>query len=135
MKKNNMSIKNTDMDNMDFLDRIHQDALRVLEEVGVRVESPRVRQIFEDTGMAAYDEETKHLHILPPLIEQALTTSPKRDQYWIPENSFGIGGTAPFVYDDATRDLIPPTFEHLKKIASIANEADVVNFMARGVLL
>ncbi len=124
-----------DLDDLDLIDQIHTDALRVLEEVGVRVESQRVRQIFEETGMAAYDEETRHLHVLSPLIEQALSTAPKRDQYWIPENSFGIGGTAPFVYDDETRDLIPPTFEHLKKIASIANEADEVKFMARGVLL
>lgn len=135
MEKTKMNERNKDLDNIDLLDLIHKDALRVLEEVGVRVESQRVRQIFEDTGMAAYDEETRHLHILSPLIEQTLSTAPKRDQYWIPENSFGIGGTAPFVYDDTTRDLIPPTFEHLKKIATIANEADVVNFMARGVLL
>lgn len=133
--KSSMDERSTDMDDMDLLDRIHQDALRVLEEVGVRVESQRVRQIFEDTGLAAYDEESRHLHILSPLIEQALSTAPKRDQYWIAENSFGIGGTAPFVYDDETRDLVPPTFEHLKKIATIANEADVVDFMARGVLL
>lgn len=126
---------NTGLDNIDLLDRIHMDALRVLEEVGVRVESQRVRQIFEETGMAAYDEKTRHLHILSPLIEQTLATAPKRDSYWIPENSFGIGGTAPFVYDDSTRDLIPPTFEHLRKIATIANDADEVKFMARGVLL
>ena len=135
MEKTKMNERNKDLDNIDLLDRIHKDALRVLEEVGVRVESQRVRRIFEDTGLAAYDEETKHLHILSPLIEQALLTAPKRDQYWIPENSFGIGGTAPFVYDDTACDLRPPTFEDLKKIATIANEADVVNFMARGVLL
>jgi trimethylamine---corrinoid protein Co-methyltransferase len=135
MEKTKMVQKSGELDNIDLLDRIHKDALRVLEEVGVHVESQRVRRLFEDTGMAAYDEETKHLHILSPLIEQTLSTAPKRDKYWIPEDSFGIGGTAPFVYDDTSCDLIPPTFEHLKKIATIANEADVVNFMARGVLL
>ena len=25
-------------------------------------------------------------------MEQALTTAPKRDRFWIPENSFGVGG-------------------------------------------
>jgi trimethylamine:corrinoid methyltransferase-like protein len=68
-------------------------------------------------------------------VEQALNTTPKRDQYWIPENAFGVGGTAPFVYDDDTGELVEPTFEHLKKIADIVNEADVVEFMARGVLI
>lgn len=119
----------------DYLEQIHKDALKVLEEVGVKCSSPRVKAVFEDTGLAAYDESTGHIHVLSALVEQALTTAPKRDQYWIPENAFGVGGTAPFVHDDQTGELVQPTFEHLKKIASIVNEADVVDFMARGVLI
>ncbi len=119
----------------DYLERIHQDALRVLEEVGVKCETQEVRKVFEETGMAAFDESTGHIHVLRPLVEQALDTTPKRDRYWIPDNSFGVGGTAPFVYDDQNGDLVEPTFDHLTRIASIVNEADVVNFMARGVLI
>ena len=119
----------------DFLDRIHQDALRVLEEVGVKCASTEIRQIFEDTGLAAFDETTGHLHVLSPLVEQAINTAPKRDEFWIPGNSFGVGGTAPFVYDDQSGELIEPTFEHLARIAKIVDQADVVNFMARGVLI
>ena len=118
-----------------FLEKIHQDALQVLEEVGVRCPSSEVRQIFEDTGLAAFDETTQHLHVLSPLVEQAIDVAPKRDAYWIPENSFGVGGTAPFVYDDDTGELVLPTFEHLVKIAKTVNDADVVDFMARGVLI
>ncbi|MDY6881421.1 MAG: trimethylamine methyltransferase family protein [Desulfatiglans sp.] len=123
------------LEDREFLGRIHKDALRVLEEVGVKCESQEVRRIFEDTGMAAFDESTGHIHILSPLVDQALHTTPKRDQYWIPENSFGVGGTAPFVYDDGSGDLVEPTLDHLVRIAQIVNEADVVNFMARGVLI
>ncbi len=122
-------------DNNDLLKLIHNDAVRVLEEVGVKCENEELRTVFEDTGLAAFDETTGHIHVLSPLVEQALSTIPKRDQYWIPENSFGVGGTAPFVYDDDTGDLIPPTFDHLVKIAKIVNDADVINFMARGVLI
>jgi len=118
-----------------FLEKIHQDALQVLEEVGVKCASPKVREIFESTGLAAFDDSTGHLHVLAPLVEQAINMAPKRDQYWIPENAFGVGGTAPFVYDDETGELVEPTFEHLAKIAGIVNEADEVNFMARGVLI
>lgn len=119
----------------DYLERIHGDALQVLEEVGVKCASPEIREIFEETGLAAFDETTGHIHVLTPLVEQALNAAPKRDQYWIPENSFGVGGTAPFVYDDQTGELVEPTFEHLARIAKIVNEADVVQFMARGVLI
>lgn len=122
-------------DDNDLLDRIHQDALQVLEETGVFCPSAEIRQIFEDTGLAAFDETTGHLHVLAPLVEQALATAPKRDQYWIGENAFGIGGTAPFVYDDQSGELIPPTFAHLAQIAKIAQASDEVAFMARGVLL
>jgi trimethylamine:corrinoid methyltransferase-like protein len=125
----------TPLENSELIDRIHSDALRVLEEVGVRCESPTVRKVFEDTGLAAYDESRNHLHVLSPLVEQALTTVPKRDKYWIPENSFGVGGTAPFVHDDETGELIEPTFDHLTHIARTVEEADGVEFMARGVLL
>jgi trimethylamine:corrinoid methyltransferase-like protein len=120
---------------MDLIEKIHLDALRVVEEVGVKCESLEVRQIFEETGLAAYDEITGHIHVLTPLVEQALKTAPKRDQYWIPENAFGVGGTAPFLYDDETGELVEPTFEHLARIAQIVNEADAVQFMARGVLI
>ncbi len=118
-----------------YLQGIHRDALRVLEELGVKCRSLEVRQIFEDTGLAAYDETTGHIHVLSPLVEQALNTAPKRDQYWIPENAFGVGGTAPFVYDDHSGELVEPTFEHLAKIAKTVNDAGVVQFMARGVLV
>lgn len=121
--------------NNDLLKTIHQDALRVLEEVGVKCTSPEIRQIFGNTGLAAFDETTGHLHVLTPLVEQALNTAPKRDQYWIPENSFGVGGTAPFVYDDQSAELVEPAFEHLAKIAKTVNEADVIHFMARGILI
>ncbi|MCJ7810058.1 MAG: trimethylamine methyltransferase family protein, partial [Desulfobulbaceae bacterium] len=125
---------------MDFelnglLEKIHTDALWVLEEVGVKCVSKEIRQIFEDTGLAAFDESSGHIHVLSPLIEQVLATAPKRDQYWIPEDSFGVGGTAPFLYDDATGELVEPTLEHLARIATIVNDADVIQFMARGVLI
>ena len=124
-----------DLEKSDFLEKVHQDALQILEEVGVKCTSPEARQIFEETGMAAFDESTGHIHVLSPLVEQALGTAPKRDQYWIPENSFGVGGTAPFVYDDESGELVEPTFKHLARIATIVNESDVISFMARGVLI
>jgi len=118
-----------------YLDQIHTDALRVLEETGVKCGSMQVRQILEETGLAAFDETTGHIHLLSPLVEQALTTTPKRDQYWIGENSFGVGGTAPFIYDAAKEDLVAPTFKDIARIATIVDQSDQIDFMARGVLI
>jgi putative intracellular protease/amidase len=55
-----------------MLTRVHQDALRILEEVGVRCTSLEIQNLLADTGLAAYDETTGHLHVLAPLVEQAL---------------------------------------------------------------
>lgn len=118
-----------------WLEKIHRDALRVLEEVGVKCISPKIRELFEGTGLAAFDETTGHLHVLSPLVEQVLATTPKRGQFFVPENAFGVGGTAPFVHDDSTGELIPPTLEHTVQIAKIVNDTDVIEFMARGVLV
>ena len=66
-----------DLESKGLLEQIHADALRVLEEVGVKCVSKEVRRIFEDTGLAAFDESTGHIHVLSPLIEQVLTTLQK----------------------------------------------------------
>jgi trimethylamine---corrinoid protein Co-methyltransferase len=120
---------------LNLTDAIHRDALQILEQVGVNFKSARLRDLYENTGLAAYDETTGNLHILPELVHQALTTAPKRKDYWIPENSFGIGGTAPFLYDDLTGELVEPTLHDLARIATIANNSPEVDFMARGVLI
>ena len=118
-----------------WTDRIHAEALAVLEETGVHCRNEEVRRIFEDTGLAAFDDTTGHIHILPELITQALTTAPRRDAFFVPPNAFGIGGTAPFVFDDMTEDLVPPTLTHVAEIARIADRSAPVAFMARGVLV
>ena len=68
------------MDELKILDQIHLDALRVLEETGVKCASTEVRQIFEETGLAAFDESTGHIHVLTPLVEQALKRKALRNQ-------------------------------------------------------
>lgn len=118
-----------------MLARIHADALRILEEVGVRCASAEVQEILVDTGLAAYDDTTGHLHVLTPLVEQTLATTPGRANYWIPPNSFGVGGTAPFVFDDLSGELVAPTLADVARIATIVDQAQQVNFMARGVLV
>lgn len=119
----------------DYLQRIHQDGLRILEEVGIKCQSTEIRNILEDTGMAAYDDGSGHIHILSPLVEQALNYVPGKESFWVKDNSFGIGGTAPFIYDDEGGELRMPELDDVARIAQIANEATAVQFMHRGVLV
>jgi trimethylamine:corrinoid methyltransferase-like protein len=132
---NTDTIKVPGQDTRNMLSRIHRDALHVLEEVGMKCTSAEARSVLTDTGLAAYDDTTGHLHVLAPLVEQALAITPGREAYWIPPNSFGVGGTAPFVFDDLSGELIPPTLADVARIAKIVDQAEPVNFMARGVLV
>ena len=119
----------------DYLERIHQDSIRILEEVGIKCHSPELRKILENTGMAAYDDSSGHIHILSPLVEQALSSAPGKKSFWVEDNSFGVGGTAPFVYDDEGGELRMPNLNDVARIAQIVNEAAAVKFMHRGVLV
>jgi len=100
------------LENLELLDQIHRDALWVLEEARVKCDSSEVRRIFKATGSVALDESIGYLYVLAPFVEQALATAPKRDHYWIPRNSFGVRGTAPFVFDDLTKVGAHPTVKH-----------------------
>jgi len=105
------------LENLELMDQIHPDALRVLEEAGVKCDSSEVRQIFKATGSVAFDETICHLYVLALLVEQALATTFTRDHYWILRNSCGVGETDPFVFDDLTEDWLQPTVKHPVRIA------------------
>lgn len=115
---------------------IHEEACQVLEDVGIKceTENPKIIKTFEDTGCAGYDPTTKRIHILKPLVDESLSTAPKREKFvgLVPERSFGSGGTAPYVYDENIRDWIQPDVrKHVAQIAKIA-EKYKVPFIFRG---
>ena len=55
---------------------IHQESLRILNDVGVLSHSPKARKILKEHG-AKVDEETKNVRIPEELVDQALTSAPK----------------------------------------------------------
>jgi len=115
---------------------IHEEACQVLEEVGIKceTENPKIIKTFENTGYAAYDTTTKRIHILRPLVDEALKTAPKRNEFTklVPERSFGSGGTAPYVYDEDVGDWIEPDVRiHVAQVAKTA-EKYKLPFIFRG---
>jgi trimethylamine--corrinoid protein Co-methyltransferase len=59
----------------DRLEAIHQTALRVIEELGIRVLNPNARQRFKQAG-ASVDEDSMMVKIDRSLVSQALETAP-----------------------------------------------------------
>lgn len=122
---------------VNMLLRVHEDALWILENLGVGCKQPEMLQAFqqfESEGLAFTYEN--RVFVTTDLVKRCLTTVPGVKDFFVPLNSFFIGGTAPYVYDEeAGTGGLPPTPEHVTRIARIAQEKDMVAGMGRGVKL
>jgi trimethylamine--corrinoid protein Co-methyltransferase len=124
-------------DTVEMLLQVHQDALWILENLGVGCKQPQIQEAFrrfEADGLAVLYED--RIYVTAGLAEKCLETAPGVDGFFVPMNSFFIGGTAPYVYDDEKNNGgLPPTPEHVARIAQIAQEHQPVAGMGRGVKL
>ncbi len=124
-------------DTVDMLFQAHKDALWILENLGVGCTQPDMLKAFskyENDGLAVMHEN--RVYIMSDLVEMCLKTVPRVSDFFVPLNSFFIGGTAPYIYDDvAGKGGIMPTVEHVKKIAAIAENNQGVSGMGRAVKL
>jgi trimethylamine:corrinoid methyltransferase-like protein len=115
----------------------HKDALWLLENLGVGCKQPQIQEAFrpfESEGTAVvYDDR---IYVTSGLVDQCLESVPGVEDFFVPLDSFFIGGTAPYVYDDeAGEGGLPPTPEHVEQIARIADQSPMVAGMGRGVKL
>jgi len=122
---------------VEMLLQVHKDALWILENFGVGCAQPEIQAVFqrfEAEGLAvAYDNR---VFVTADLVEQCLQTVPGLEDFFVPMNSYFIGGTAPYVYDDkAGQGGIIPTPQHATRIGQIAEENQVVAGMGRGIKL
>ncbi len=124
-------------DTVEMLFQVHKDALWILENLGVGCKEPEIQGVFrqfESEGLAVVYED--RAYVMSGLVEKCLQSVPGLDEFFVPMNSFFIGGTAPYVYDDkAGHGGVAPTAEHVARIAQIAQENQVVAGMGRGIKL
>ncbi len=122
---------------VEMLQQVHLDALWILENLGVGCKEPRILEVFkgfEGEGLAVVYED--RVYAMSGLVEKCLRTVPGVDAFFVPKESFFIGGTAPYVYDDkAGKGGLMPTPEHATRIAQIAEKSKVVGGMGRGIKL
>jgi trimethylamine--corrinoid protein Co-methyltransferase len=120
-----------------MLMQAHEDALWMLENLGVGCKQPEIQEVFrkfESDGKAVIYED--RIYVTSDLVEKCLETVPGLDNFFVPLNSFFIGGTAPYVYDDeAGEGGLTPTPEHMARIARIAEQNHMVAGMGRGIKL
>jgi trimethylamine--corrinoid protein Co-methyltransferase len=124
-------------DIVDMLFHVHEDSLWILENLGVGCRQPEIQNVFrafEKDGLAVVYED--RIYLIRDLVKRCLETAPGLADFFVPLNSFFIGGTAPYVYDDATGNGgLTPTADHAMRIAKFAEETPVVKGMGRGIKL
>lgn len=121
----------------DMLFKVHEDALWMLENMGVGCRQPYITEAFrryESMGEAFVYED--RIYLMNTLVERCLKTVPTIRDFFVPKNSFFIGGTAPYMYDDVnSQGGIIPKPEDAETIAKIAEESPMVSGMGRGIKL
>ncbi len=122
---------------VEMLRRTHEDALWMLENLGVECRQPEIVMAFrrhEEEGKAFFHEN--RIYLTTELVAECLATVPSVADFFVARNSFFIGGTAPYIYDDAAgQGGIIPTPDHVARIAQIAEASAIVTGMGRGVKL
>lgn len=122
---------------VEMLMKVHDDALWMLENMGVGCKQPDMLDAFrgyEADGKAiVYDNR---VYIMSDLVRECLAKVPGIDRFFVPRNSLFVGGTAPYVYDDRTGvGGVLPTIDHVRQIAQIAEANPIVAGMGRGLKL
>lgn len=122
---------------VDMLMKVHQDAIWVLENLGVGCKQPDMQQAFkehESAGEAMVYED--RVYISGSLVERCLAGAPGIESFFAGRNSFFVGGTAPYIYDDVNGcGGVTPTREHVGQIARMVEASKTAAGMGRGVKL
>ncbi|MFC2017340.1 trimethylamine methyltransferase family protein [Chloroflexota bacterium] len=119
------------------IDRVHQTAMRIIEEVGFEVSSEVALELFKEAG--AWVNQEKHLVRLSQkraikLIETAPSEvrlcgqDEKHDILLGGKRVYtGTGGTALYIYHPDTGERKPAILDDLKSIAKLVNKLDNIH--------
>ncbi len=126
----------------DHIEDIHQTALRVLDELGIRILNREARNLFSKAG-AGVNEKTQMVSIPPMLVESSLSSAPnlidlqgarKEDQVSLGGNNiaFVCVGGAPHV-SDIDRGKRVATLADTRNIIRLCEYFDVIHLLSPNV--
>lgn len=122
----------------DYIEAMHQKALYILEELGIKVLLPEARRFFKSAG-ARCDDTTEMVFIGRELVEQALSTAPKtihlsagkieRDvELKLGNIVFQPGGGAPYASDNI-RGRRPATEADFRELVQLTQYFDALHMV------
>ena len=122
----------------DYVLKIHQTAMQVIEEVGFEVQSDIALELFEGAG--AIVDRGKHLvRLNKDKVEELIETAPSEIKLCGQDEVndivlggrrvyAGTGGTALYVYDPAVNEKRQASLEDLKCIARLVDKLENIHF-------
>ncbi len=126
----------------DEVENIHQTALRILQELGMRVLLPEARALFEKAG-ALVDEDSQMVRIGPEIVEAAISVAPTSITLHGGDPScdvllepgmlnFAGGGGCPHA-TDRERGRRPGTFSDLTELIKLTDGFDALHVLNAAV--
>lgn len=123
----------------DEIEQVHQASLRILSEVGVKVDSPSVREMLVKGG-ARMEKSHGVLFLDEPVVEDALRTVPKKVRlcarngrdYTVPEEGVQLispDGQPPAVFDIAKGRKRRSTIEDSIELAILSDALPEVDYV------
>ena len=117
--------------------RVHQTAMRIIEEIGFEVNSKIALEIFEQAG-ARVDHEKRRVRLPQEKVLELIRKAPseirlcgqdeKHDIFLGGNRVYaGTGGTALYIYDNDTAQKRQATLEDLKNIAKLVDQLDNIH--------
>ena len=126
----------------DQVEAMHQMALRILEELGMRVLLPEARRVFAAAG-ATVDEESRMVRLDRALVEETLAKAPREIELVArdPARSVVIGGrnlavvpvAGPPHVTDTDRGKRPGTLADYEEFTKLAQHFDVIHLLGASV--
>lgn len=119
------------------ISRVHQTAMRIIEEVGFEINSETALGLFERTG-AQVDWGRRRVRLHQEKALELIRTAPtevrlcgqdEKHDILLGGNRVyaGTGGTALYIYDPDTGQKRPAALEDLKRIAKLVDQLDNIH--------
>ena len=120
--------------------RVHDASLRILSEVGIRLDSPMAAAVFKSAQGVRFVDET-HIVIASELVEWAISQAPATidiynrkgklvTQLGNDQTRFGLGVTNLFFQDPQTDEVLPFTREHMRSSVALGNSLPSYDFIS-----
>ena len=121
----------------DAVARLHETALRVLEELGVKILLPEARELFAKAG-ASIDADDDMVRIGREIVESALATAPRsirlraanpdREQIFEPGAMLFVAGAGCPNATDLERGRRPGSLQDFEETLKLQQSFDVIHF-------